>query len=257
MSYLFQDTDRAARRLQVLADVFAPSSCAFVQDSVSRVPQLAVDLGCGPGYTTRLLLDTTRCVRAIGLDNSEHFLTIARRNATVRMSFLRHDVTQVPFPIQQSDLISCRFLLTHLREPQSVIERWAIQVCPQGLLLLEEVEWIQTEHALFHTYLDIVAAMLEHQANQLYIGPLLDKLQIGNGLRRRVSRVYHLPVSTVQAATLFYLNIHSWKNQPFIQEHYAASMIEQLEDDLRELVETSTSESEIEWGLRQLAYDRV
>jgi trans-aconitate 2-methyltransferase len=257
MSYLFQDTDRAARRLQVLADVFAPSSRAFMQDIVSVVPQLAVDLGCGPGYTTRLLVDTTRCVRAIGLDNSEHFLTIARRNATARMSFVRHDVTQVPFPIEQSDLISCRFLLTHLREPQSVIERWATQLRPQGLLLLEEVEWIQTEHALFHTYLDIVAAMLEQQANQLYIGPLLDTLQIDNGLRRRVSRVYHLPVSTVQAATLFSLNIQSWKNQPFIRGRYSTSMIEQLEDDLRELVGTSTSEGEIEWGLRQLAYDRV
>ncbi len=257
MSYLFQDTARAARRLQVLADVFAPSSRAFMQDRVSRVPQLAVDVGCGPGYTTRLLLDTTRCVRAIGLDTSEHFLTLARRNATERMSFVRHDVTQIPFPIEQSDLISCRFLLTHLREPQSVIERWATQLRPQGLLLLEEVEWIQTEHALFRTYLDIVAAMLEQQANRLYVGPLLDKLQMGNGLRRRVSRVYHLPVATVQAATLFSLNIQSWKNQPFIQGHYATSMIEQLEDDLRELVETSTSEGEIEWSLRQLAYDRV
>ena len=257
MSYLFQDTDRAARRLQVLADVFAPSSRAFMQDIVSVVPQLAVDVGCGPGYTTRLLVDTTRCIRAIGLDDSEHFLTIARRNATARMSFVRHDVTQVPFPIEQGDLISCRFLLTHLREPQSVIERWATQLRPRGLLLVEEVEWIQTEHALFHAYLDIVAAMLEHQANQLYIGPLLGKLQIGNGLRRRVSHVYHLPVSTAQAATLFYLNIQTWKNQPFIQGHYPVSMIEQLEDDLRELVETSTSEGEIEWGLRQLAYDRV
>jgi trans-aconitate 2-methyltransferase len=257
MSYLFQDTDRAARRLQVLADVFAPSSRAFMQDIVSRVPQLAVDLGCGPGYTTRLLVDTTRCVRAIGLDNSEHFLTIARRNATARLSFLRHDVTQVPFPIEQSDLISCRFLLTHLREPQSVIEHWATQLRPQGRLLLEEVEWIQTEHTLFHTYLDIVAAMLEQHANQLYIGPLLDTLQIDNGLRRRVSRVYHLPVSTVQAATLFSLNIQSWRNQPFIQGHYATSMIEQLEYDLRELVETSNGEGEIEWGLRQLVYDRV
>jgi trans-aconitate 2-methyltransferase len=257
MSYLFQDTGRAARRLQILAGVFAPSSRAFMQDIVGRVPQLAVDLGCGPGYTTRLLVDTTRCVRAIGLDNSEHFLTLARRNATECISFVRHDVTQVPFPIEQSDLISCRFLLTHLREPQSVIERWATQLRPQGLLLLEEVEWIQTERSLFRTYLDIVAAMLEHEANQLYIGPLLDKLQIGNGLRRRVSRVYDLPVSTVQAATLFYLNIQSWKNQPFIQGHYPVSMIEQLEHNLRELVETSTSEGEIEWGLRQLAYDRV
>jgi trans-aconitate 2-methyltransferase len=45
MSYLFHDTARAARRLQVLADVFAPSSRAFMQDIVSRAPQLAVDLG--------------------------------------------------------------------------------------------------------------------------------------------------------------------------------------------------------------------
>jgi len=257
MSYLFQDTNRAAQRLQILADVFAPSSRAFLQDTVSTAPQLAVDLGCGPGHTTRLLADTTQCVRAVGLDTSEHFLTLARRNTTERMSFVRHDVTQVPFPLEQSDLISCRFLLTHLREPQSVIERWATQLCPQGLLLLEEVEWIQTEHALLRTCLDIVAAMLERQANQLCIGPLLEKQQIGNGLRRRVSRVYHLPVSTVQAATLFYLNIQSWKHQPFIQGHYTTDMIEQLEYDLRELVETARSEGEIEWGLRQLAYDRV
>lgn len=61
----------------------------------------------------------------------------------------------------------------------------------------------------------------------------------------------------LRVLALFYLNIRSWKNQPFIQEHYVASTIERLEDDLRELVETSTSEGEIEWGLRQLAYDRV
>jgi hypothetical protein len=36
MAYLFQDTARAARRLQVLAGVFAPSSRAFMQDRVRR-----------------------------------------------------------------------------------------------------------------------------------------------------------------------------------------------------------------------------
>lgn len=257
MSYLFKDTDSATRRLQVLAGVFAPSSRTFLWDIVSTVPQIAVDLGCGPGYTTRLLADTTQCVQAIGLDTSEHFLSLARRNATEHISFVRQDVTQVPFPIEQSDLISCRFLLTHLQDPQSVIERWATQLRLQGLLLLEEVEWIQTEHALLRTYLDILAALLEQQANQLYIGPFLDKQQSGNGLRQCLSRVYHLPVSTKQAATMFFLNIPSWKNQPFIQQQYSTSMIEQLERDLRELAETSTSEGEIEWGLRQLAYERM
>lgn len=126
-----------------------------------------------------------------------------------------------------------------------------------GLLLLEEVEWIRTEHPLFRVYLDIVAAMLEHQANQLYIGSLLDKMQSGNELQRRMSRIYHLSVSTAQAATMFYLNIQSWKSQPFIQQHYATSMINQLECDLQTLAETSTSEGEILWSMRQIAYERI
>ncbi len=257
MSYLFKDTDRAAHRLRVLADVFAVSSRAFMQDVVRATPRTAVDLGCGPGYTTHLLADATQCVRAIGLDSSEHFLALAARSATERISFVRHDVTQIPLPTEQSDLISCRMLLTHLQDPPSVIKRWAAQLRPQGLLLLEEVEWIRTEYPLFRSYLDIVAAVLEQQANQLYIGPLLDKLRIDNGLQRRLSRVFHLPVSTAQAATMFSLNIQSWKSQPFVQKRYSASMIDQLERDLREVAETSTSEGEIEWGMRQLAYECI
>ncbi len=255
MSYLFGDSDRAALRLRVLADVFATSSRAFLQDVVKLPPRLALDLGCGPGYTTHLLEQTTRCVEAIGLDNSDHFVTLADRTETQRVWFMRHDVTQVPFPTEPGDLLFCRMLLTHLQDPQSVIERWATQLRPDGLLLLEEVEWIQTDQPLFRTYLDMVAAMLEQQRNQLYIGPLLDSMQPGGGLCCHMSRVYRLPVSTKQAATMFSLNIQTWKDQPFIQQHYGANVIEPLEQGLRMLAETSTSEGEIEWGMRQLAFD--
>jgi len=255
VSYLFGDTDKAALRLQVLADVFAEPSRAFLQEVVDMPPRLVLDLGCGPGYTTHLLAQTTRCVEAIGLDSSEHFVTLAERTETERVWFMRHDVTQVPFPTEHGDLLFSRMLLTHLQDPQAVIERWATQLRPDGLLLLEEVEWIQTDQPSFRTYLGIVAAMLEQQRNQLYIGPLLDAMQPGGYLRCCMSRVYRLPVTTKQAATMFSLNIQTWKGQPFIQQHYAAGTIEQLEEDLRELAETSTSEGEIEWGMRQIAYD--
>jgi len=257
MSYLFRDTDLAAQRLRVLANVFAESSRPFIEDVVSSASQLALDLGCGPGYTTHLLADTTRCVQAIGIDASEHFITLANRSATDSITFMRHDVTQIPFPSGQSDLILCRMLLTHLQDPLSVIERWITQLRPQGLLLLEEVESIQTEQPLFRQYLDIVAAMLAYQANQLYIGPLLDQQQMRNGTRRHMSRIFHLPVSTAMAATMFSMNIASWKNQPFIQEHYPVVMIDQLEADLGELATTSIKTDEIEWSTRQIAYERI
>lgn len=254
MSYLFRDTDIAARRLKVLADVYAPASRAFLQDAVTNTPQIAVDLGCGPGYTTRLLAEVTASRQAFGLDASEHFLSLARQDAPEHISFIRHDITRVPFPSGQSDLISCRFLLTHLQDPQHVIERWTTQLRPGGLLLMEEVEWIKSTNERLSTYLDIVAATLEQQGNQLYIGPSLDTMSVSNRLARRMSRVYRLPVTTKQAATMFSMNIPSWKYQPFVQEHYGASMIEQLEQDLCEMAETSTEEGEITWGMRQIAY---
>jgi trans-aconitate 2-methyltransferase len=257
MSYLFGDTDRAALRLRVLADVFATTSRPFLQDMVKMPPQLALDLGCGPGYTTHLLAEATRCERAVGLDNSEHFVSLAGRSASERISFVRHDVTQVPFPTGPGDLIYCRMLLTHLQDPQAAIERWATQLRPGGLLLIEEVEWIRTSQQFFRAYLDIVAAMLEQQGNQLSIGALLDAMQPGGGLSRRMSWVRRLRVSTSQAATMFLLNMQTWKQQPFIQQHYSSSMIERLEAALQKLAETATSEGLIRWGVRQIAYKRL
>ncbi len=91
----------------MLATVFAPASQAFQQDIVSTTPQLAIDLGCGPGYTTHLLAETTGAAQAVGLDNSEHFIALARAKASEHITFLRHDVTQIPFPCGPGDLISC------------------------------------------------------------------------------------------------------------------------------------------------------
>ena len=47
--YLFGDTDLAARRLKVLAEVFAASSETFISEAADCNPRLVVDLGCGPG----------------------------------------------------------------------------------------------------------------------------------------------------------------------------------------------------------------
>ncbi len=53
--YSFGETDLAAERLRVVSEVFDPTSEAFVSESVRGRPRLAFDLGCGPGFTTRLL----------------------------------------------------------------------------------------------------------------------------------------------------------------------------------------------------------
>ena len=106
------------------------------------------------------------------------------------------------------------------------------------------------------TYLDILQAMLEQHSNTLYVGPILNALEEGELLRRHSSQVRRLTVSNARAATMFHLNIQTWRQQPFIQENYSPTTVDRLEQDLWEMAEQSSSLSEIEWGMRQLVLER-
>ena len=256
MRYLFGDSDLAAHRLEVLARVYRAPTEAFLRESVTERPSLAVDLGCGPGFTTHLIAETLSCERAIGLDNSEHFISLTRPRATSAVSFQLHDVTQVPFPAGSCDLIYARYLLTHLRKVDSLVQSWGTQLRPLGLLLLEEPEWIRTDNPAFNAYLTIVEAMLGSQGSELYAGRVLDRIADTDRLQRRSSVLRRYPVSTHDAATLFTLNIGTWKSQPFIDAHYDADEIHALEKQLKSLIDTDPSVSDIEWGLRQIAFER-
>ena len=256
MRYQFGETDIAAERLKVLAAVYAASTRGFLGAAVTTRPELAVDVGCGPGYTTHLLADVLGCERVIGLDNAAHFIALARQTETACVSFVQHDVTAVPFPVEAGELLYARLVLAHLRDPAAVLAVWATQLRPQGLLLLEEVEWIHTNSAVFTTYLDIVVALLAQQSTNMYAGQDLHALPDPALLTRRSSQVRQVAVTSVQAATMFFLNMQTWKQLSFIQTQYPATLLKQLEDDLRWLVETPQATADIEWGMRQLVYER-
>ena len=123
---------------------------------------------------------------------------------------------------------------------------------PSGLLLLEEVEWIETSHQVFSRYLGIVEALLADQSTQLCVGPELEQMEISDGLEKVTSSVARVGVSNLQAATMFTMNIQSWKNQPFIQSNYGEQEIRALEGELAAIVSGGGGSTQIEWGFRQM-----
>jgi trans-aconitate 2-methyltransferase len=252
--YLFGDSDVAARRLKLLTDCFAASSRAFGSEAVDGSLELAVDLGCGPGYTTHLLADALACERVIGLDNSEHYIELARRSATERVGFRLHDVTVVPFPDGACDLISVRFLLTHQPDAASLLEAWATQLHSGGRLLVEETESIYTTNDVFAAYISIVQAMLAERGLNLYVGRDLAVVEPPPGLRTYLSRTAQVPVRDDLTARMFSLNTQSWKDDAFVTSNYPAASIDQLERALRDLGSTPSEKSSIEWQLRQIVF---
>lgn len=256
-TYLFGDSDLAARRLRLVAEVFAATSREFMILAAARCPSLAVELGCGPGHTTHLLADALACRQVVGLDSSDHFIALAGKTATAQVSFRLHDATTVPFPVGPCDVIYARFLLTHLVEPDALIATWATQLRPGGRLLVEEADSIDTAEPALETYLSIAEATLRDGGCDLYVGRWLGAMQTPGVLATRLNRVVSLPLTNHLAAKMFSLNIRTWKHSAFVQENYSSATIRQLEDDLAALAAAPTDQKGIQWRLRQLALERT
>ena len=245
--YSFRDTDLAAQRLHLLAKVFAPEMRAFLRRAAPGRMGHAVDLGCGPGSSTRILIETLHPARVTGLDASKPFVDEAKGSGQ-SATFVLHDLTKPPLPVEPADIMFTHFVLTHLPDPA--------KAAPKGLLLLDEVEHIHLTNDVFRRYLAITDALVEHNEGRLYIGPALHAMSPIPGLRRRSSEVAAFRVSTADAASMFRLNLEVWRNDPFVQKTFGKKNVASLAKELDSL-RKSGRKDEIEWGLRQIVYERV
>jgi trans-aconitate 2-methyltransferase len=261
--YAFGDGDLAARRLALLHDVYAPSSSALLTDAVTRSPALAYDLGCGPGYTTDMVADVTRAARTIGLDSSASFVAAATARheeppAAGYVEFAAHDVLALPFPAGPADLIFCRLLLAHLADPADVVRRWASQLTDDGVVVVDEIEWIETSHPLLRAHLRLAELMVAASGARMCAGPLLatlsdDRGSRNRGLRTRLTRITEIPVPTATAARLFGMNLAATGDRPVTLALCSAAELATLRSGLADLT-ASTATGQITWGMRQAAY---
>jgi trans-aconitate 2-methyltransferase len=261
-AYLFGDSDLAAERLRLLAEVFAPSTRDFIEGLAVHDPRRILDLGCGPGYTTRLLAEVFPRAEVLGIDNSDSFIRIARQSVQDRLSFAVADVTQ-PLNGGPYDLIYCRYLLTHLKYVESVIVQWATYLLPSGLLAIEENDWIETQEAAFEQYLAIAEAMLRAGGNELYIGPRLERSLGLKTLAKKSSECVPIVVENRDAARMFMMNLDSWTSQPatstarqFVEKNFSREYIERLRGELGFLADGVPQRNPICFGRRRLVFQR-
>ena len=267
--YAFGDGPAAARRLDLLAELFEPASRTFLEhvagldgpagrgaEAAERPPGLAVDLGCGPGHTTRLVAEVLEPDRALGLDQSEFFVALAARSADPAVGFAVHDVTRVPFPCPPADVLYGRLLLSHLPDPGAVLAAWATQLAPGGLLLADEVERIHTDLPALRGYLEVAGALLASRGHTLEVGPVLARLPDPPGLARRDDRIGHLAPPANRAAAMFALNLAVWRGQAVRAGVAAAEQLDRLAAGLAAVADGKVDGS-IRWELRQLALERT
>ena len=253
--YTFGDGDLAAERLGLVAEIFDPLSRELLEAAVAQKPEpgpgpgLAVDLGCGPGFTTRLLADVCRPARTVGLERSPQFAELARRrHGGPTVEFAVHDVTRVPFPVGPADVVFARLLLAHLPDPLGLVARWRSQLAPGGVLVLDEIESMATPPGPLRRYEDLVVALVAAEGGAMYVGPIL----AGLGGDDRCPEV---DVDAARAARMYGMNLATWRHEARRRGLAGDAELDRLADDLAQLADAPGSGSGgevVHWVLRQL-----
>jgi trans-aconitate 2-methyltransferase len=254
--YTFGDNDVAAERLRFLAEAFAPSSRAFAARLGREPVRLAIDLGCGPGYTTALLHGATGAAATIGLDNSPRFLARAWRQGSRGVAFGEHDIARVPFPTPPADLLYGRFIVTHLSDAGAAIARWADAITPRGRLALEEVEAMTSDDATLIRYYALVEAMQAARGQRTYVGRDLPALAPAETFVVERADVVPVVLPAAVAARLHALNFRTWRQNPFIVDNVDAAELDRLGDSLDALASGARQAAPVRWRMAQVIFRR-
>lgn len=249
-SYTFGDTATAEHRLDIVASVFAAPSRAFLAAVVPEPPRLACDLGCGPGNTTAMISEVTGAARVVGLDASPAFVASARSR---RAGDFQVWDASTPLPVTAPDLIYARLLLAHLPDAPRLAAGWASQLAPGGQLLLDEVERIDAGSLVFAEYLEMTVARVRTSGADMYAGPLLGRLPLGDGCRVTHDQVVAHPVAAADAARMFLLNLSVWRD--WGTRVYSQRTVNRIEQSLA-AIKAGDADAGITWQLRQVVVRR-
>lgn len=203
------------------ARLFHELSVAFLNSLPATTCKLCLDLGCGPGLSTRIIANRFPDSRTVGLDQCKHCIERARL-AVPEAEFMVCDVMQPSLPLGSPDLIYFRALSPHLDSWEKSLRGWCEQVQRGGLLAFEETAGVQSADPVFSAYLKI--------ASKRRALPDIRLDAVLQGLDATVLRNEHIDyLPNASDVARFFLAVLNRSKRPDPQYPKVAALVESLE----------------------------
>jgi len=251
-NYTFRDTGEASARLRKLAELYEPETRELLKRGGARGAELAIDLGCGPGYTTRLLRDVVEAKRTIGFDASERFIEEARHKHGPELEFRVGDVARGDFGGLRPNAMLCRFLLTHLAAPGEALTAWAAAAAPGAILFIHETESLETENRTLDRYYELVSRLQEHYGQALYVGGLLEAFVKQSGWKIEESERIVMEKPARKMAELHLPNLRTWRKDEFAKKSFDEREMDALEEELSRIASGKEEAGNVVNSARQI-----
>ena len=251
--YTFGDQGPAAERLRRLAELYRPLSASALEQAAGMLngaPELAIDLGAGPGHTTELLAEVTRARAVIGYERSPDFCAQARARCEGSVDFVEFDVGARDLPIQKVDLGFCRFLLTHLSNPLETMRRWKKAFRPDGVMVFIEVEHLSSRDPVLGRYYQIIEGVQAEHGQAMSIGQSLESLTQEAAWTVVASKTVDPGLPASAMATLHRPNLESVRKDPWVQGHFGPEELDEIALGLERIAAETGHGTPIENSIR-------
>jgi SAM-dependent methyltransferase len=256
--YLFGDTQLAAARLNVLHDVFEPTSKALLleharPDVVSCRSRVALDVGCGIGCSTDLLRRICGRPTTVGVDTSAAFLKLAAARYRA-CDFVRADAAR-SLGVRNPGIVYARYVLCHLGDATAVLASWCSAMPHGGRVLVEENTGYESKNQVLAAYMETASSVMKANGQNLYVGRTLRTWNPPPGFRvvHAGQRQVHVPAA--RAAALFSMNFPAWRERA--RAHRKRAWLDSLGRSLEEERDGRSEGAPITWNLLQLVIGRV
>lgn len=197
--YVIRGGVEGRERLRLLSEVMGPSTRALLAEVGVPAGSTCLDVGCGGGDVT---LELARAAgpagRAMGVDLDETKIDIARREAEQQgystVTFEVRDLTTWE-PGDLFDVVSARFLLTHLADPGRLVSAMRRHIRPGGVIIVEDIDFrghfAEPDCPALGRFVELYTKSVQARGADPNIGPRLPGLIRDAGFRDVQMRLVH------------------------------------------------------------------
>jgi len=171
-------------RLKVLSGVMQPFTLSFLQRVGIEPGMHCLDLGCGGGDVTfELATLVGQKGKVVGWELDETIVKLTQEDCQ------KLNLTNVEFKVADAfslaeaneyNLAYTRFLLTHLSDPQTVIEKMKAAVRSEGIVAVEDIEFAghfcYPKSSAFDKYVELYQQVVRNKGGDSEIGVKLPRM---------------------------------------------------------------------------------
>jgi SAM-dependent methyltransferase len=153
--YVLPTGSADAARLDLIHSVYGPLSFKGLEAANIAGALRAADIGCGTGTVSRWMAERMGPNSQVdGVDISSEQIAVARLHErdtkSGKVSFVEGSAYEPPLPANSYDVVFCRLVLCHLREPARAVAQMVQLLKPSGKLVLVDMD-LRTAFTMPHS----------------------------------------------------------------------------------------------------------